>query len=133
MSHPRQRDAIVAPLDGGALTTLIDRDLVFPGVMAIDDTSVYCVVGASELTRVPKGGGAATTLAHAALNALAVDASDVYWAQGDATSGTPGAIMRVPKAGGASTTLSKRVGYAIAVDETYVYWLLGGDVYRLAK
>jgi hypothetical protein len=132
-SIPGNSKLLSAPLGGGELKVLVDSDLVFPGVMAIDDTSVYCVLGDLRLSRVPKDGGATTSLARAEVNGLAVDATDVYWAQGDATSGTPGAIMRVPKGGGSPTTLSKTLGYAIAIDETYVYWLLGGDVYRLPK
>lgn len=132
-SIPANSKMLSMPLSGGALSVLVSSDVVFPGVMVIDDASVYCVVGASNLTRVPKSGGATTTLAHAEINGLAVDATNVYWAQGDATTGTPGAIKRVPKAGGAVVELSKTNGTAIAIDETYVYWLNGGKVYRLPK
>jgi hypothetical protein len=132
-SIPANSKLLSMPISGGDLSVLVASDLDFPGVMVIDDTSVYCVVGDSNLTRVPKDGGATTTLAHAEINALAVDQTNVYWAQGDATTGTPGAIKRVPKGGGAVTELSKTYGEAIAIDETYVYWLIGGNVDRLPK
>lgn len=55
-------------------------------------------------------------------NALAVNATDVYWTQD--LGGVAGAtLLKVPIGGGSTTTLSTGVnGYALALDGTSVYW-----------
>ena len=55
-------------------------------------------------------------------NALAVNATDVYWTQ-DLGGAVGATLLKVPIAGGATTTLSTGVnGYALALDGTSVYW-----------
>jgi hypothetical protein len=120
------------PLSGGDPTVLVPSGVGFtPWVL--DDTSIYYVAAPSTLTRLAKNGGTPTALGSVALKAMAVDDTDVYWLEGDVTTGAPNAIKRMPKGGGATTTLSHSYATAIAVDDAYVYWLRSGDVVRLAK
>jgi hypothetical protein len=109
--------------DGG-----LGRYVGFPiGPFAIDDARVYFMTGG--ITSVPKTGlmDAGTLLVVDFASALAVDATQVYWANS-----TAGAVRSAPKArpsdGGTGTSLA--VGQDqlqdVAVDANYVYWAASG-------
>ena len=142
--------ACAPPTDGGSSGSItiatcagecVEVVAGFSNLVTIDSANLY--VGASAgITRVPLGGGPATSLT--ALTrlpiAMVVDASALYWA--DAAEGT---IMRVPLSGGTPATIASGLVDArgIAVDATSVYWVLadgsvsaapigGGDVRSLA-
>ncbi len=132
-SIPSNSRVVSMPLGGGALKVLVPSDLVFPGVIAIDDSYVYYESRPDKLMRVNKNGGTPKTIATAPLNDMAVDASHVYWVQGDVTQSIPYALERVGKSGGTPTQLSDKGGSAIALDDSYVYWISGGDVLRMKK
>jgi len=114
---------IKAPLAGGAIVTLCTLSASTAGAafnIAVDATTVYWTGRdgtTGTLMKVPVGGGTATTLATgpSPFNALAIDATTVYFASAD--------ILSVPIVGGAPTTLV--AGYpagGLAVDATSVYW-----------
>lgn len=132
-SIPSNSRVVSMPLGGGPLKVLVPSDLVFPGVIAIDDTSVYYESRPDKLMRVDKNGGTPQTIATAPLSDMAVDASHVYWVQGDAARSIPYALERVGKSGGTPTRLSDKGGTAIALDDSYVYWISVGDVLRMKK
>jgi hypothetical protein len=87
------RDVYVAEYDGGDVkaipigggpTRTVTSDLFIPSVIAIDDENVYTDrLGSVE--RAPKAGGTRTELAlDTHVFSIAVDASSVYWTNGDA-------------------------------------------------
>jgi hypothetical protein len=89
--------------------------------IAVDSANIYWTnFGDScpgSVMRAPLDGGTAVTLASGGTpGALAVDATNVYFASG-------GDILKVPISGGATTTLaSGQAADAIAIDSTAVYW-----------
>lgn len=96
---------MVAPLDGGAPTTLIAAAAA--GDIAVDDSNVYWTVfGGGRVMQAPLDGGAPVTIAVTQVNganaAIAVDATSVYWAAGP--------LMKAPIGGGSATTLSATCG-----------------------
>ena len=105
--------------------------------VAVDATSVYWTAINPDATtggtvmKAPLCGGTVTTLAtttfvssYVVVQALAVDASNVYWMSRDEAAGAPGGqIMMVPLGGGPSTPIaSEQLPDALAVDATSVYW-----------
>lgn len=132
-SVPANSRIVSMPLSGGSLKVLVPTDLVFPGVIAVDETSVYYLSRPDKLMRIDKSGGTPKMLATAPLNDMAVDASNIYWVQGDATTDVSDALERVGKDGGTPTRLSDKGGDDIALDDSYVYWISGGDVMRMKK
>ncbi len=128
--------------DGGALLESIGPPQPTPVSLAVDANNVYVwSVGTFQLNssinnkdgtvvQIPLGGGAPTTLASkvevvydaAYLNAIASDATYVYWVDG--ASGSDGAIMRAPISGGTPTALytGQYVPQAVASDGTHVVW-----------
>jgi hypothetical protein len=111
----------VVPLAGGAKTTLAYT--TDPYSVAVDAISVYWNY---PVERMPLGGGATVTLAASGANqsfstqTIAVDASNVYWA--DPSTGT---VNRVPTGGGTPTTLANAQPRGIALDAANVYWTDG--------
>ena len=65
---------------------------------------------------------------------VAVDATHVYWAEGDWDLPN-NELNRIPKAGGAVDTLATRSAFAIALDSTHVYVASNydGDIWRVRK
>lgn len=120
------------PVAGGNVTTLAPTDLQYPGLLAIDDQAVY-YQGATAITRVAKKHGTPTALAPASPNAMVSDGVHVYWVEGNATTGVPGALFRVATSGGAAMKLSATIGYDVAVDDLYVYWINSNQVLRRPK
>lgn len=125
---PVEAEVLRAPLSGGPSEVLV-RHQLFPTGVAVDATSIYWAVPLRQeapqeggaILAAPKEGGEqrrlATTPQDAEIEALAVDASSVYWT-------ASGALMRVAKAGGAPSTLATgqpRIG-SIAIAGTSVYW-----------
>lgn len=90
--------------------------------IAVDATHVYFTSpNLGTVLKVPKGGGATTTLASAISGptGIAVDSTSVYWA-----ANTGGNVYKAPLGGGNSTVLANAQGgpLSIAVDATNVYW-----------
>jgi hypothetical protein len=143
---------------GGPVTLAFVAGSDSTGDIALDGKNVYLtttsstgcprswmVCAVSPITKVPLGGGAPVSLASGyGAAGLAVDATNVYWADSvrisvsgsgsttcppdGGTCGPPpglGAdVMRVPIDGGPATTVTTgQVGaYAVAVNGTSVYW-----------
>lgn len=137
-----------APKAGGAFGGLA-AEALSPAHMALDGTDVVFTRAEATLQddsivlRVPKGGGAATVLAHAPAgwksSAVAVDADHLYFAVLDPDS-RKGLLQRVPKSGGQPVTLASEALFpgAIAVDGTNVYLLAQrpdgkGELLRVPK
>ncbi|HEY1958904.1 MAG TPA: hypothetical protein VGH28_25000 [Polyangiaceae bacterium] len=128
--------------DGGVLLESLGPPQPTPVSLAVDDSNVYVwSVGTFDLNssinkkdgtvvQVPLNGGPATTLATGLevfydsgyLNAVAVDATSVYWVAG--ANGNDGTIMRVPIGGGTPVALysGQYLPQALATDGTNVYW-----------
>jgi len=100
-----------------------------PYGIAIDDTFVYYADRDEGILRkVPKEGGATTTMAsnQSRISFVAADPGAggfVYF-----TRNSPdGGISKVPKSGGAAVTLASTPwAWEIAIDESYVYFTTGG-------
>lgn len=137
-----------APKAGGAFGGLA-ADVESPAHVALDDTDVYFTRADATLQddaivlRVPKGGGAATVLAHAPpgwkSSGVALDAEHVYFAAFDPDSHR-GLVQRVPKSGGQPVTLAAEALFpgGLAVDGTNAYLLAQrpqdkGELLRVPK
>jgi hypothetical protein len=134
------------PAGGGAVELLLADTCC--GGLALDEDYVYfgdSVTGDDDdqIIRVSKAEGLPAIVASTAnpnsiaLNALAVDDENVYWAEGGIGQGE---IKLAPKGGGAVETLAgddDGIDNAIdiALDEDYVYWAEfgSGKVRRVAK
>lgn len=85
------------------------------------------------LWRVPVGQGAAEQLADHLVLALAVDPTDVFWAEG----GPDVRIIRSDHDGGSVATLATILDggtpVAIALDATAVYWATSTSVWKLSR
>jgi hypothetical protein len=114
-----------APLGGGAATTIATSQ-DDPLYLAVTSTAAYWIDGdiygsmdGGCLMTAPLDGGPPAALSpwqNLAGGAVAVDATNVYWAQETS-------IFSRPLGGGATTTLVSGVGPTdIAVDASHVYW-----------
>jgi hypothetical protein len=75
---------LAIPLGGGPARTVTSK-LFNPDAIALDDQNVYVATGLGQLMRAPKSGGTSTLLAQETnIFSIAVDASSVYWTNGDA-------------------------------------------------
>jgi len=119
------------PVGGGTVTTLATGQSA-PLSITTDGTNVYWGTSNGKVQEVPVGGGTVTTLATGqGANSLAVDGTDVYWANDGAPSfyyPAGGTVNKVPIGGGTVTTLaSGQVNLSsVAVDGTNVYWATWG-------
>jgi hypothetical protein len=146
-------------VDGGVMTcpvegcdggpTTLASGLSYPSGLAVNGTTAYWAQGNSIFACSITGcGGTPTTIAslpasHAIVEAIAVDATDVYFGSTDGPSDAPWEIRRCPRSGCAagSTLLSSTpsgqggpVG-EIAVDATRIYFASGdcSQILALAK
>jgi len=108
-----------------------------PRSIAVDDTHVYWAEGRwnqpdNAVQRVPVGGGTMETCTTIAVSTIAIDATQLYGADG-----AGGLIWRIAKGGGTPTVLAsgQPAPWDIAVDTRHVYWSSeeNGEVYRVAK
>lgn len=99
-----------------------------PVSVTIDATSVYWTTADGKVMKAPRDGGGATTLFDDGVTfhqGIAVDATHVYWAAGNA-------VKRIPLDGGVATTLATAGdATAVAVDATHAYWTAGETIMRL--
>ena len=129
------------PIGGGMVQGLAQITGPDPSYTAVDSTSVYwsCFDDPCPIVKTPLGGGASTTLAtgHVVFG-VAVDATNVYWAESN-----NGTIMKVPVGGGKATILASGLedAYQIAIDDTDIFVTTGfhasspgsGSVAKVAK
>jgi hypothetical protein len=123
------------PKDGGAPFVIASGQGYPDWGLAVDATNVYWVnsgtnaiyyrdsaVMMAPITGVPDGGSPTILASYPVANApnqVAVDSTNVYWAN------SSGTVMKIPKAGGCPVTLASGQGNApwgLAVDGTNVYW-----------
>jgi hypothetical protein len=116
---------IKVPIAGGPSTVLATGQS--SGPLAVDDTYVYWMDVNHGMTRVPKGGGAVSTLPSTplSLDDLVQDGAFLYYLNLNG-------VWRLPKDGGLPTLLSCSGGVALRVDATDVYWV-GDGVWRMPK
>ena len=119
--------------DPGA-TLLATPDSAGQGI-AIDAETIFFATSPGIL-RMPRAGGAASTVTAAFAWHVAVDESFVYWTDGVSESGGY-SVNKAPKLGGSTTTLATGTGayLSLAVDDGCVYWanLYGGTISRAPK
>jgi sugar lactone lactonase YvrE len=134
-----QRGQVLAvPVGGGAETVLATSQAANDGdpALAIDDAHVY-FTGGGTVSRVPKAGGATTTLVsgeHQGIG-LAFAGGALLWSEMDADPGChcdSGVIHRMPASGGSPTALVSNLGFVlgVAADTGSVYWIESGSVKR---
>jgi hypothetical protein len=130
-------DLVMLDLTSGTTTTLASGRSEPRGVKA-DATHVYWVEGnwssAQTVQRIPRAGGAIEPLSSGDAMDIALDATDIYVADGRGST-----IWRMPKAGGTPQVLVMGGPAAhpwdIALDAVAVYWSNEGDgaVGKVAK
>ena len=120
---------------------VVARDLDAPHAVAVDDAALRAYVSmAGRIESVPLAGGATSVLADraapllAGTNALALDATDVFWAD----DGAPPAVRLVGKSGGATRSAAvvdpAKAPVAVALDDANVYFATkDGDVRQVPK
>lgn len=101
--------------------------------LALDDQNIYWIHPENgTVSKAPKGGGAAESLAteQENLSAIAVDDTHVYWAGGTG-------IYRVEKAGGKVQAVVDNISLpnGLHVDDQHVYWysIMSGKLARAPK
>ncbi|HEY4121621.1 MAG TPA: hypothetical protein VGM56_27335 [Byssovorax sp.] len=89
------------------------------------------------IQRVPTTGGEPSTIVtRPFMQALAVDATNVYWLDITGDNYERYEVAKAPVAGGDATVLFSELGdpsSAFAIDDTAIVWSAGGKLYLLAK
>jgi len=104
---------------GGSSVTLLASGLTNPSSIAATASSVYFSDQGAIMTVAPDGGTPATLVADPGEpGAIALDATNLYWADG------AGRVMSVPLAGGSPSTIvaGRDDLRALAVGATSLYW-----------
>ena len=117
-----------APVGGGAPVVLAVAQGQ-PGPLALDATHLYWANGTGEIMALPIAGGTPVTLARAQSAVdVAVDSSNVYWANYGTGSST-GTVQSEPLSGGPIATLVAGLTDPehIVVDGSNVYVTTGDD------
>ncbi len=131
--------------DAGANTVMqVEKDGSSPAAVETNQIEVNSIAAhskflywltQSELKEKDLAGGTLNTLASGLSSArsVAVDATHVYWAQGQWNGSET--IQSMPRGGGAATQLSAAGAYAIALDASYVYAADNhdGEILRVPK
>ena len=98
--------------------------------IALDASNAYCATGNGGITKVPLGGGAPVVLTTLSAYDIAVNATTIYWTNGNT-------IEQMPIGGGTPTVFAAgQYGASrIAIDGASVYWSIysGGDADSIMK
>ena len=115
------------PGDGVVVLWSDESGWTQPSSMAIDATDIYLTADSGDngvVVRVPKSGGAPTTLASTGEDpfGIALDATHVYWRAANDVEGWD--ILSVPKGGGTPTTITSQpeIQWGPVVNDTDLYW-----------
>jgi hypothetical protein len=127
-----------APNTGGKATLLAKSPPTVNSTVgiAVDAASVYWGNADGSVYRVPKGGGAVTTIlpavADGSPSGFTIDDANVF---AIAPQGSSAVVVKIPKAGGSQLVLATptQPGDILVADSTYVYWLDIGDLTRAPK
>ncbi len=126
--------AVLAHQPGEVGATVLTNPSSIGNALAIDGESIFFAASPG-IRRIPKTGGAASTVVPAKVWRLAVDEASVYWTDG--FTGGAYTVNKAPKAGGTATVIASGAGgyVDIAVDDRCVYWadLYGGEIVRAPK
>ena len=115
------------PVAGGALTTLASGQS-YPRFVAINGTSIFWTdQGSGDVVTAPLGGGIATTLVSNSSSepyGIAIDSTNVYWADTYYPGATPFAIMKAQLDGSNVMTIASGLQnpQEITVVSGQVYW-----------
>lgn len=111
------------------------------GSLAVDTQHLYLVgraQAASVVARIAKDGSGGAPIATAAagawISSLAIDTTDVFYAEASG-SNLDGRVLRVSKSGGAPIELAHGLtgAVAVAVDASAVYYSTDSGLFRIAK
>jgi sugar lactone lactonase YvrE len=100
--------------------------------IAVDSRFVYWAdPNGGFVAKVPKAGGTPVmlTMGQSDPTFVAVDATNIYWAQGTNGGSSTASLLRMPLNGGVPVTLASMTSpEGIALDATHVYWTDGGTL-----
>jgi hypothetical protein len=112
------------PLAGGQPVTLFARETTndaSPNALAVDATGIYVGFDAflpskQSISKISLAGDPpATLVAGVSAVDLVLDATDIYFADGQT-------LQKVPLAGGTPTVLARESAWRLALDATTIYW-----------
>ncbi len=123
-----------APKKGGAAVKVHADDKHTLHTFFVDGNDLYVSYGAEgamQIDRLPKTGGAPTTVVDKQdpANGFAIDANNIYWITDDT-------IFKVPRSGGSATKVVEKLehGRDVAVDSSFVYWTdTSGRIQKMPK